>query len=93
MRLLIASISALVLAGTAVAGKPEIRAITLLPGQAVIFGGMTCTAYNGTTPTNANMVCVRNDLKGYGVIISQQAVIVAKQQGTKFAVVFKGKNS
>lgn len=92
MKLLVAALAALVLAGVAAGSKP-IQAITLIPGQAVIYGGMTCTAYTGTTKLNANMVCVRNDLKGYGVVISQQAVIVAKQNGSKFTVVFKGKNS
>jgi hypothetical protein len=39
-------------------------------GMAITYGGMTCTAYSGHT-TNANPVCVRNNLKGYGVVIRQ----------------------
>ena len=93
-RLLYASCAALVITGAAFAAAPKPqKALILIPGQAIGYGGMTCTAYKGTTPTNANMVCVRNDLKGYGVIISQETIIVAKQQGTKFNVVFRGKNT
>lgn len=62
-------------------------------GQAVTFGGITCTAYDGTTATNANIVCVRNNLKGYGVVVSQDTVIVAKQVKGKVVVAFKKTNS
>ena len=92
-RLLITTCAAFVITGAAFAAAPPQKALILIPGQAIGYGGMTCTAYKGTTPTNANMVCVRNDLKGYGVIISQETIIVAKQQGTKFNVVFRGKNT
>ena len=90
MKFLIATCACLTLAGAAVAAPSPKRALILSAGQAVIYGGMTCTTYTGKVP---NMVCVRNDLKGYGVVISQQQIIVAKQEGTKFAVVFRGKNS
>lgn len=86
---------ALGVTGVALAAPPTTatKAAVLTPGMAVTYGGMTCTAYSGTTATNANLVCVRNNLKGYGVVISQDSVIVAKQVGTKFSVVFKRKNS
>jgi hypothetical protein len=81
-------------AGAAVAathgGAP--RATVLSRGQAVTFGGITCTAYAGSTATNANIVCVRNNLKGYGVVVSQDAVIVAKQVNGKVVVAFKKTN-
>jgi hypothetical protein len=69
------------------------NAYTLLPGQAVTYAGLTCTAYKGTTAANANIVCLRSNLVGYGVVVSQAAVVVAKQQkGGKIHVVFKVKN-
>lgn len=89
---LAAVVLAVIGAATADAGTKPGTAIQLRPGMAIGYSGMTCTAYKGTTPTNANLVCVRNDLKGYGVIISQGGIVVAKQTGTKFVVVFKGKN-
>lgn len=95
MRVALAAFLALAVgaASAADAGtKPGSTAIQLRPGMAIGYSGMTCTAYKGTIPTNANLVCVRNDLKGYGVIISQGGIVVAKQTGTKFVVVFKGKN-
>jgi hypothetical protein len=61
-------------------------------GQAVTFAGLTCTAYKGTTATNANIVCVRNNLRGYGVVISQDSVIVAKRVHGKVLVLFKKPN-
>jgi hypothetical protein len=73
------------------AGSPSATALT--DGQAVTFGGITCTAYAGTTATNANIVCVRNNLKGYGVVVSQDTVIVAKQVKGKVVVAFKKPNS
>jgi len=73
------------------ANKPP-TAIKLSSGQAVTFGGITCTAYDGTTATNANIVCVRNNLKGYGVVVSQDMVIVAKKTGAKVVVAFKQAN-
>jgi hypothetical protein len=92
MRFALAAIAVAVIgaANAGAADKPKANtAFVLQPGMAVVYGGMTCTAYTGAVP---NMVCVRNDLKGYGVIISQQSVIVAKQVGSKFNIVFKGKN-
>jgi hypothetical protein len=68
------------------------NAIVLQPGQAVSYAGLTCTTYAGTTPTNANIVCVRNNLAGYGVVVSQQTIIVAKSAGSSLKVVFKTKN-
>jgi hypothetical protein len=70
-----------------------LNAINLKPGQAVDYSGLTCTAYASTTAANANLICVRNNLKGFGVIISQQQVIVAKRTGSQIKVVFKTKNS
>jgi hypothetical protein len=90
--LLVAIIIVVISAATASAGTKPSTAIVLKPGDAISYGGMTCTAYKGSTPTNADMVCVRNDLKGYGVIISQGGIVVAKQVGTKFNIVFRGKN-
>lgn len=83
-----------VCAGGAVAAVRENppTATKLNSGQAVTFGGITCTAYNGTTATNANIVCVRNNLKGYGVVVSQDLVIVAKKSGAKVIVAFKKPN-
>jgi hypothetical protein len=62
------------------------------PGQAVTYGGVTCTTYAGTTATNANIVCVRNNLKGYGVVVSQDTVVVAKQVNGKVVVAFRKPN-
>lgn len=76
----------------AVVHSSATKARPLLAGQAVSFSGLTCTAYNGTTPTNANIVCVRNNLKGLGVIVSQDLVVIAKQQGTGIKVVFRKAN-
>jgi hypothetical protein len=69
------------------------KAISLVAGQAVHYAGLTCTAYAGTRPTNADIVCVRDNLKGFGVVISQHSVIVAKRQtGGKLKIVFKAAN-
>jgi hypothetical protein len=65
---------------------------TLLPGQSVTYAGLTCTAYKGTNATNNNIVCVRNTLQGFGVVVSQAAVVVAKRQGGKVKVYFKAAN-
>jgi hypothetical protein len=73
--------------------QSNLKAINLLPGQAVSYSGLTCTAYAGTTATNANLICVRNNLKGFGVIVSQQKVIIAKRTGSHIKVVFQTKNS
>jgi hypothetical protein len=73
-------------------GSAKQKAIVLQPGQAVSFAGLTCTAYAGSTSTNGNLVCVRNNLAGFGVIVSQQTILVAKRSGTKLKVVFKTKN-
>jgi hypothetical protein len=68
------------------------NAIVLRPGQAVTYAGLTCTTYSGTKSTNANIVCVRNNLAGFGVVVSQQSIIVAKKAGSSVKVVFKTKN-
>jgi hypothetical protein len=68
------------------------KALVLQPGQAVTYAGLTCTTYKGTTPTNANIVCVRNNLAGFGVVVSQQQIIIAKKAGSAVKVVFKTKN-
>ncbi len=78
--------------GFAGTGQSQLKAIVLQPGQAVRFAGLTCTAYAGTTPTNANLVCVRNNLAGFGVVVSQQSIVVAKRAGSKLKVVFKTNN-
>jgi hypothetical protein len=81
-------------AGAALAGDAghSTKAIPLTAGQAVSYAGLTCTTYAGTTATNANLVCVRTNLKGYGVVVSQEAVIVAKQLGKQVKVIFRTKN-
>lgn len=68
------------------------KAYTLVANQAVTYSGLTCTAYKGTTATNASIVCVRNNLQGFGVVVSQDAVVVAKRTNGKVHVVFKSKN-
>jgi hypothetical protein len=80
--------------GTAVAAvrHADANAQPLSAGQSVTYAGLTCTAYAGTTATNANLVCVRTNLKGFGVVVSQDAVIVAKQVGGKVKVLYKVKN-
>ena len=67
-------------------------AMKLNAGQAVTFAGITCTTYAGNTATNANIVCVRDNLEGYGVVVSQNLVIVAKQVKGKVVVAFKHAN-
>jgi hypothetical protein len=71
---------------------PKDKAYGLVPGQAVTFAGLTCTAYKGTSPTNSNLVCVRNNLVGYGVVVSQAAVVVAKRVNGNVKIVFKAAN-
>jgi hypothetical protein len=68
------------------------KAIVLAPGQAITYAGLTCTTYPGTMPSNANIVCVRNNLAGFGVVVSQETIIVAKKAGSVVRVVFKTKN-
>jgi hypothetical protein len=68
------------------------RSVSLTPGMAVGYAGLTCTAYAGTTALNANLVCVRNNLAGYGVIVSQAQVIVAKSVKGKIQVFFRKPN-
>jgi hypothetical protein len=88
--------AAAVLGATSVAlgaiRQAHVNAIVLQPGQAVTYAGLTCTTYKGTTPTNANIVCVRNNLAGFGVVVSQQQIVIAKKSGSKVQVVFKTKN-
>ena len=85
--------AALALAGmTGVAlgsGGGRVKSILLSPGMAVGYAGLTCTAYKGTTPTNADLVCVRDDLQGFGVVVSQQEVLVAKTVNGRIRVLFK----
>jgi hypothetical protein len=86
--------AALAAAGGAYASRTAtIRAVTLSPGMAVQYAGLTCTAYAGTTPTNANLVCVRDNLLGYGVVVSQAQVIIARSGGGKIKVVFDKANT
>ncbi len=72
--------------------QSNLKAIVLQPGQAVAYSGLTCTAYAGTTALNANLVCVRNNLQGFGVVVSQQTIVIAKKSGSSVKVVFKTKN-
>jgi len=97
MRKLIASLVAVAGLATggavwaATSGGPT-KAYTLLPNQAVTYSGLTCTAYKGTTATNASIVCVRNNLQGFGVVVSQDSVVVARRVNGKVKVVFKSRN-
>jgi hypothetical protein len=68
-----------------------VKSITLSPGMAVGYAGLTCTAYMGTTASNANLVCVRNDLQGFGVVVSKAQVLVAQTVNGKIVVLFKRK--
>jgi hypothetical protein len=81
-------------AGSAVAAvhRSDATAKPLAAGESVTYAGLTCTAYAGTTATNANLVCVRSNLRGVGVVVSQDAVIVAKQTAGKVKVIYKVKN-
>jgi hypothetical protein len=86
--------AALLVVGVAYASRTAtVKSISLTPGMAVGYAGLTCTAYAGTTPTNANLVCVRNNLAGFGVVVSQSEVIVAKSVSGKIQVVFRKANS
>jgi hypothetical protein len=89
-------VAGVVLASTGTVGAapagPTSKAYGLLPGQAVTFAGLTCTAYKGTTPSNSNLVCVRNNLVGYGVVVSQSAVVVAKRINGNVKIFFKAAN-
>jgi hypothetical protein len=83
-------------AGGAIAsngGGGASKAIQLTPGTAIGYAGLTCTAYAGTSPTNANIVCVRDNLQGFGVVVSQQQVIVAKANKGKIKVFFRHSNT
>lgn len=73
------------------ATKPP-TATKLTAGQAISYAGITCTTYAGTTAANSNIVCVRDNLKGYGVVVSQNVVIVARQVKHKVVVAFKKAN-
>jgi len=97
MRRLIAGLVSGIILGSAGAVGAAVHAqhnntYTLLAGQSVTYAGLTCTAYKGTTPVNSNVVCVRNNLVGYGVIVSQSAVVVAKRTNGKVKVYFKSAN-
>jgi hypothetical protein len=78
--------------GLAATRQSASKAIVLLPGQSITYSGLTCTTYPASTPSKANIVCVRNNLAGFGVVVSQQSIIVAKQTGAKVEVVFKTRN-
>jgi hypothetical protein len=90
----IAAAVSLVAAGVAYAqhSATPLKAVALGAGQAVHYSGLTCTAYAGTTSTNADIVCVRDNLQGFGVVVSQDSVIVAKRNAGKVKVVFKAAN-
>jgi hypothetical protein len=92
--LVIVTAVALGVTGAALAARQTkgTQSIILQAGQAVGYGGLTCTAYAGTTATNAQIVCVRNNLRGFGVIVSQDRILVAKKTGSKIQVVFKTAN-
>jgi hypothetical protein len=97
MRKLLAGLTAgVVLGSTGTVGATlnghKANGYTLLAGQSVTFAGLTCTAYKGTTPANSNVVCVRNNLVGYGVVVSQAAVVVAKRTNGKVKIFFKAAN-
>lgn len=79
-------------AAGAAAGGGSGNALVLNDNQAVTHAGVTCTAYAGTTPTNANLVCVRDNLQGYGVIISQENVAIARRVKGKVKIVFTRPN-
>jgi hypothetical protein len=87
-----AGVAALATAGAVWAAGGPTKAYTLKPNQAITYAGLTCTAYKGTTATNASIVCVRNNLAGYGVVVSQDAVVVAKRVDGKMKVIYKSKN-
>jgi len=69
-----------------------VKSIALTPGMAVGYAGLTCTAYPGSSATNADLVCVRNNLLGFGVVVSQDQVIVAKSIKGKIQVFFRHAN-
>lgn len=97
MRKLVAGLVAGALMGSggavwaATGGAPG-SAVTLAPNQAVTYAGLTCTAYRGTTATNASIVCVRDNLRGYGIVVSQDSVVVAKRVNGTVKVLFKSRN-
>jgi hypothetical protein len=85
---------ALVAAGlaSAIGSGRSANVMPLQAGQAISYAGLTCSTYAGTTATNANIVCVRNNLRGFGVVISQETVLVAKQINGKVKVYFRTTN-
>jgi hypothetical protein len=87
-----AAVAALGSAGAVWAAGGPTKAFALKPNQAITYSGLTCTAYKGTTATNASIVCVRNNLAGFGVVVSQDSVVVAKRVNGKIKVMFKSKN-
>jgi hypothetical protein len=89
---LIAAIGLGAAGGALASGGGGAKAVVLLPGMAVNYAGLTCTAYAGSTPLNADLVCVRNNLLGYGVVVSQAQVIVAKSIAGKIKVFFRHAN-
>jgi hypothetical protein len=70
-----------------------VKAISLTPGMAVGYAGLTCTAYAGSSAATSNLVCVRNNLLGFGVVVSQTQVIIAKTVHGKVKVVFRHANA
>jgi hypothetical protein len=87
----VAAVAAAAAAGGAVAAGHG-NAIVLGDKQAVTHGGITCTAYKDTSAPDANLVCIRNNLRGYGVIVSATKIVVAKEQKGKIQVVFQRAN-
>jgi hypothetical protein len=79
-------------AGYAALRAAPVKAVVLQPNQAITYGGLTCTAYAGTSPTNANLVCLRSDLKGVGVVVSRASVIVGRRKGSTVKVLFQTAN-
>lgn len=97
MKRVLAGLAAGIVVGSAgVAGatltRSSTKAIPLTPGQAVSYSGLTCTAYGGATLADADIVCVRDNLKGFGVVVSQSEVVVAKRVSGKIRVFFRHAN-
>jgi hypothetical protein len=88
----VAAVAAAAAAGGAIAASHG-NAIVLSDKQAVTHGGITCTAYRDNGAKDANLVCIRNNLRGYGVIVSATQIVVAKElkQG-KIRIVFQRAN-
>lgn len=88
----ICALAATIASAAALAATPGKRATVLSDRQAVTHGGITCTAYGAASAASANLVCVKNTLKGYGVIVSSKSIIVAKIAKGKLTVIFQHAN-